>query len=111
MIRRTTLENHGISPVAGEIVLLGSLFKEAMELIYQELRKVMRLVKPEPIKLDFGDRVFAEECMYVGMHAWVCVCACVCLFVYAFYTICMYVCMYVCMYIFIYIYVCMYVCI
>ena len=70
MIRRTVLTKHGRPPVAGSIDLLGPLYKEAMEEIYKELGKVMRLVKPDPIGLDLlGDRDFAEECMYVGMHA------------------------------------------
>ena len=41
-----------------------------MKKIYEDIRKVLRFVKPRPMLKDaLGDGAFTEECMYVGMHA------------------------------------------
>ena len=69
-IRRTVLTKHGRPPVAGSIELLAPHYKEGMEEIYKDMRKVMRLLEPEPIAVHLlGDSDTAEECMYLGMHA------------------------------------------
>ena len=69
-IRRKVLERHQRSPLPGSVVLLAPHYREGMEEIHDDMRKVFRLVEPDPIPDDaLGCSAVAKECMYVGMHA------------------------------------------
>ena len=70
-IRRTVFEqNHRPPPVPGRVQLLAPHYRDGMEQIHRQMRKVLRFVKPPEIAAeDLGSADFAQECMYVGMHA------------------------------------------
>ena len=69
-IRRMVLERYNRSPVPGSVVLLAPHYRDGMELIYKDMRKVLRFYLPDPLPADaLGSSAVAEECMYVGMHA------------------------------------------
>ena len=70
-IRRKVLEQkHRAPPVPGKVVLLAPHYKDGMELIHKDMRKVLRYYLPEPLPADaLGSSAVEEECMYVGMHA------------------------------------------
>ena len=69
-IRRKVLARHQRSPRPGSVVLLAPHYRDGMELIYNDMRKVLRFVVPDPILADaLGCSAVAKECMYVGMHA------------------------------------------
>ena len=70
-IRRKVLEQkHRPPPVPGKVVLLAPHYKDGMELIHKDMRKVLRYYLPDPLPADaLGSSAVAEECMYVGMHA------------------------------------------
>ena len=51
-IRRRVLEKHGRSPVPGSVTLLGKHYREGMDLIHNDMRKVLRKVVPEPIAAE-----------------------------------------------------------
>ena len=67
--RRTVLEqNHRPPPVPGTVQLLAPHYRDGMEQIYRQMRKVIRFVEPPPIAAeDLGSADFAQECMYVSV--------------------------------------------
>ena len=69
-IRRTVLKKYNRSPVPGSVTLLAPYYREGMELIYIDMRKVLRYLLPDQMPADaLGSSKVEEECMYVGMHA------------------------------------------
>ena len=56
------LERHDRSPVPGSVVLLAPHYRDGMELIYSDMRKVLRFVEPDPISADaLGSSAVAED--------------------------------------------------
>ena len=51
-IRRMVLERHDRSPVPGSVVLLAPHYREGMDLIYEDMRKALRFVVPDPMRAD-----------------------------------------------------------
>ena len=61
-IRRRVLAQHDRSPVPGSVTLLGKHYREGMDLIHDDMRKVLRFVEPDPISAeDLGSSAVAED--------------------------------------------------
>ena len=61
-IRRKVLAEHDISPVPGKVTLMGKYYKEAQDLMYQDMRKVIRWVQPDRMESEkIGDDKVAED--------------------------------------------------
>ena len=60
-IRRTVLARHDRSPDPGSALLLAPHYKDGMELIYNDISKVLRFV-PDPMPADaLGSSAVAED--------------------------------------------------
>ena len=64
-IRRRVLEKHGRSPVPGSVTLLAPYYKEGMDEIHADMRRISRYVVPDPMPeeaLGSADMAKASRC-------------------------------------------------
>ena len=48
-IRRKVFARHDRSPIPGSVSLLAPHYREGMEMVYTDMRKVIRFVQPDPM--------------------------------------------------------------
>ena len=68
-IRRKTMARHGRRPVPGLVTLLAPHYRQGMEMLYQDMSKVIRLVQPDMIPANsIGSSAMAQERL-TNIHA------------------------------------------